>query len=272
MGKGDALAHFAQIEAESIANALGDTEIGLTGPEIGHILQTVGMADPTPQITKRKRLLNAFAEDQNTRKSRTGILAFMRRAMKPGRWLNKKEGYEPLRAKLNEALALAGLQMDASGEISSVTAVSTISAAEQRARDLRGLMVKRKVHPDVLRFCNAELLSDNYFHAVLEAVKSVFDKLRTRSGLTDDGAELVNRVLGGEMPMLAINPRQTKSEKDEQKGFVNLLIGTTGMFRNPTAHEAKINWTMTLEDAEDLLSLLSLIHRRIDGATMPSRV
>ncbi len=30
----------------------------------------------------------------------------------------------------------------------------------------------------MLRFCREELLADNYFHAVLEAVKSVADKMR----------------------------------------------------------------------------------------------
>jgi len=63
----------------------------------------------------------------------------------------------------------------------------------------------------------------------------------------------------------------TKSEKDEQKGFANLLKGVFGMFRNTTAHEARINWDMSKEDAEDLLSMVSLIHRRIDGANMPLR-
>ncbi|WP_373563413.1 TIGR02391 family protein [Pigmentiphaga litoralis] len=69
-----------------------------------------------------------------------------------------------------------------------------------------GRLQGRNVHPDVLRFCRAELLADNYFHAVQEAVKSVADKMRTRTGLTDDGAALVDRVLGGEPPLLSINP------------------------------------------------------------------
>lgn len=102
-------------------------------------------------------------------------------------------------------------------------------------------------------------------------MKSVGDKLRTRTGLTDDGATLVNRALGGDAPMLAINARRTRSEQDEQRGFANLVIGTFGMFRNPTAHEARIRWEMSLEDAEDLLSLVSLIHRRLDAAVMPPR-
>nr|WP_292639330.1 TIGR02391 family protein [Mesorhizobium sp.] len=68
-----------------------------------------------------------------------------------------------------------------------------------------------------------------------------------------------------------MNALATKSEQDEQNGFGNLLKGTFGMFRNPTAHEARINWTMSKEDAHDLLSLVSLIHRRLDAASMPPR-
>lgn len=266
------MATFNQIEVESIANALGDTDFGLSGSEIGHILHTLNMADPDPTLSKRKRLLNAFAHDQNKRGNRTAILEFIRRSMAPGLWLRKHEKYEVLREQLNQALSLMGLEIDASGTLTSGSITSTIPEAQSRAADLKASMIKRTVHPDVLTFCKAELLVDNYFHAVLEAVKSVGDKLRSRTGLTDDGATLVNRALGGDLPMLAINPRVTKSEIDEQKGFVNLVNGIFGMFRNPTAHEAKINWAMHREDAEDLLSLVSLVHRRIDAAQMPPRV
>jgi uncharacterized protein (TIGR02391 family) len=71
--------------------------------------------------------------------------------------------------------------------------------------------------------------------------------------------------------MLAINPLKTESEKSEQKGFANLLRGTFGMFRNTTAHEARIYWPIGKDDAEDLLSLVSLIHRRLDTTDMPPR-
>jgi uncharacterized protein (TIGR02391 family) len=85
--------------------------------------------------------------------------------------------------------------------------------------------------------------------------------------LTDDTATLVDKTLAGDSPILAINPLSTESERSEQRGFVNLVKGTFGMFRNTTAHEARILWTMDKADAEDLLSLASLIHRRLDSAT-----
>jgi hypothetical protein len=57
--------NFSQSELEAIAAALGDTSEGLTGPEIGHILASLKMSDPTPAMTKWKRLHNAFVERQS---------------------------------------------------------------------------------------------------------------------------------------------------------------------------------------------------------------
>jgi uncharacterized protein (TIGR02391 family) len=262
---------FTHEQLRAIADALGDTEEGLTGSEIAHLLQTSKIADVDPDMTKRHRLYNAFVHDQNKRQNRTHILGFIRHAMKPARFSRDPERFEPMRANLNRAVAFAGLGVDSTGAIEAVEKASSLPEAQQRARELRADLSTRGVHPDVLRFCREELLADNYFHAVMEAVKSVAEKLRLRSGLTDDGAALVDRTLAGDLPLLAINALKTESEKMEQRGFANLLRGAFGMFRNPTAHEARINWTMTKEDAEDLLSLVSLIHRRLDASHMPPR-
>jgi uncharacterized protein (TIGR02391 family) len=263
---------FKQEEIEAISAALGDTADGLTGSEIDHILGVCRMADRDPEMTKRHRIHNALAADQNSRGDRTGVLAFMRHAMKPERHLGKAERYESMRANLNRALAFVGLAFDAAGSLESVDAVSTLSEAERRADELRVDLTRRGVHPEVLRFCRAELVADNYFHAVLEATKSVAEKIRQRTGLTDDGSALIDRAFAGNPPLLAINPLTTESHRSEQKGFANPVRGTFGMFRNVPAHEARILWTMNREDAEDLLSLASLIHRRLDAAHLPTRL
>jgi uncharacterized protein (TIGR02391 family) len=262
---------FKQEEVEAISAALGDTNDGLTGSEIGHVLALCRITDRDPELTKRHRIHNALADDQNRRGNRTGVLAFMRHAMKPERYLARPERYEPLRANLNRALAFVGLAFDAAGRLDAIDAVSTISEAQHRADELRVDLIRRGVHPEVLQFCRAELVADNYFHAVLEATKSVADKIRRQAGLTEDGGALVDRALAGNPPLLAINPLLTESHRSEQKGFANLVRGTFGMFRNVTAHEARILWAMPREDAEDLLSLVSLIHRRLDAARLPGR-
>ncbi|ACA21260.1 hypothetical protein M446_7042 (plasmid) [Methylobacterium sp. 4-46] len=262
---------FRQSELEAIAAALGDTSEGLSHSDIAFMLSSCRMEDTSPALSKRHRLYNAFAAHQNATQSRRAVLAFIRKAMRPERFVRTPGHYEPLRANLNNALAFAGIEVDEGGNLRSVDKAQTLTEAQRRARDLRADLAGRGIHPDVLAFCRAELLADNYFHAVLEATKSVADKLRSRTGLTEDGGPLVDRALCGDPPLLAINDLSSDSEKSEQRGFANLVKGAFGMFRNVTAHEARVRWAMQKADAEDLLTLVSLIHRRLDACWMPRR-
>ena len=121
----------------------------------------------------------------------------------------------------------------------------------------------------MLEFCKAELLQENYFHAVFEAMKSIAAKIRRISGLTSDGADLVNQAfsLGKDCrPILALNSLKTETDKGEQRGFANLLIGLFGTIRNPAAHNPKLEWPMAEQDALDILTTASLIHRKLDNA------
>jgi uncharacterized protein (TIGR02391 family) len=262
---------FTQSQLQAIADALGDPSEGLTGSEIGHLLVTCKMLDPSPEMAKRHRLYNAFVHSQNTRQDRLAILAFIRKSMRPELYVRSPERYEPMRVNLNRALIFAGLAVDETGEAIAVEKARTLTDAQRRAAELRTDLDIRKVHPDVLGFCREELLVDNYFHAVLEAAKSVADKLRARTGLMDDGAALVDGTLGGDSPILAINALSTESEKSEQRGFVNIVKGTFGMFRNTTAHAPKISWAVNRDDAEEVLTLLSMIHKRLDAAQVRKR-
>ncbi|MCX6619363.1 MAG: TIGR02391 family protein [Acidobacteria bacterium] len=172
--------------------------------------------------------------------------------------------------KVNRLLAFEGLKVTDAGVLTPVPKASTVSEAQARASRLRQELLGRKVHPDVLAFCRAELLQDDYFHAVLEATKSVAEKIRRRTGLVSDGAELVDAALGGNRPVLALNSLQSDAERSEQRGFTNLIKGFFGTCRNPTAHAPRIYWPIDELDAIDLLTLASYLHRRIDAA-VPAR-
>lgn len=85
-------------------------------------------------------------------------------------------------------------------------------------------------------------MQKNYFHVVLEACKSVANKIRFLSGLESDGAELAQNAFSlgkSGKPILAINDLENKTDRSEQTGFLNLVIGLFGTFRNPTAHAEK---------------------------------
>lgn len=193
-------------------------------------------------------------------------------ACDPARFIGNQEGHEDYRVGVNRALSMIGKAVGPDGKTIEVKTARTVSEAQLRAAELRETMSGRGSHPDVIRFCRAELIQDNYFHAVLEAVKSMAQKIRDKTQLDGDGADLVTRAFGTSEPLWVINDYRNEGHKKEQTGFCNLLIGIFGMFRNPLAHEPKIYWEMKREDAEDLLSMLSLIHRRIDSAYMRPRV
>jgi uncharacterized protein (TIGR02391 family) len=53
---------------------------------------------------------------------------------------------------------------------------------------------------------------------------------------------------------------------------MNLMKGMFGAFRNVTAHAPRISWEITEQDALDLLTIASLLHRRLDAAIRTPRV
>ncbi|NNB53726.1 TIGR02391 family protein [Pseudomonas fragi] len=74
----------------------------------------------------------------------------------------------------------------------------------------------------------------------------------------------------GPSPKLTLAPLVTESTQSEQRGFANLLIGLFGAVRNPLAHVAKINWSMSEQDALDIFSLVSLVQRKLDNVSKSS--
>jgi len=193
--------------------------------------------------------------------------------MDPVRFRGQPTEFERLRTELNEVLGFAGLGLGEDGRFHRGAPVKTLSEAKQRASRLRAELERRQVHGDVLRFCREELLQENYFHAVFEATKSVAEKIRTRTGLTSDGSELVDQAFGGDArrpPLLAFNSLRTPTEWSEHHGLMNLMKGMFGAFRNVTAHAPKVMWPVPEQDALDLLTVASLLQRRIDGA-VPTR-
>jgi uncharacterized protein (TIGR02391 family) len=266
MAKDTKLRTFKQGEIERIAKIIGDTNDGLTGTEIGHLLLSCGIKDIDPLITKWKRLYNALAVAHNERESGNHILGFIAKALEPARFAGDSTRYRSLIDQTNVILAFSGLEFRDDGRFYVVHKAESLSEAEKNAKRLRNTVEERDLHPSLLKYCRSELLEDNYFHAVLEASKGIAQMIRDKTGLTSDGVELVDSTFGGNTPILIINSYSTETEKAEQRGFTNLLKGLFGTFRNPTAHALRIEWNMSEKDALDLFSLASYAFRRIDSS------
>ncbi len=265
---------FNDNQLEQICAVLADTSPGLTGSEIGKLLEDMNISDPAPSMTKRHRLYEALRNKQQQDRCGNNVAVFVQRAMDPIRFTDRAAMFESKRQDLNRVLAFCGYLLGEDGKLQRQTAARTLTEADARAGCLRAELQRRGVHGDVLKFCRAELLQSNYFHAVFEATKSVADKIRLRTGLAGDGAELVDQAFGSGkvgMPFLAFNAQQTETERSEHSGLMNLMKGMFGTFRNVTAHAPKVSWAITEQDALDLLTIASFLHRRLDAAARTPR-
>lgn len=233
--------------------------------ELTAIFRQLGIVAPADG-PRHHRIQMALSERQKKDRCGNNVGKFIETVLDPARFVNNQQQFIHFRDEINLVLAFSGLHLQQTGKLASIAAARTLAEAQEKAGRLRGELIRRQVHPDVLRFCRAELLHENYFHAVFEATKSVAQKLRDMTGLTGDGADIVDRAFAGSSPVLAINTLRTETEQSEQKGFANLVKGAFGTFRNPAGHAPRIVWPVDEQDALDLLSMLSYIHRRLDSA------
>ncbi|MDP2938441.1 MAG: TIGR02391 family protein [Candidatus Omnitrophota bacterium] len=257
---------FDSQHLEAACQVLADTERGLTGSQIERLLQEINVEDVSSELAKWKRLFNALAGAQNKHHVGNHLIMFINRAMNPVSYARDKAAFDWRRSKLNVVLAFSGFQVREDGKVARSSKETTLKGALARAGHLQAALESRNVHPEVLKYCRAELLEENYFHAVLEATKGVAQRIRDMSGLGSDGADLVNTAFSGKSPILTFSSLETETDKSEQRGFSNLLIGLFGAIRNPVAHAPKISWPMSELDALDIMTFISFVHRKLDGA------
>lgn len=253
---------------EQISRILGDVA---SGSQLTNIFRQCSITDIVGEgKTKWRRIYHSLEEKQKTDKCGNNIINFIQVAMEPIRFDGNLK-FQEYREALNAKLAFCGMQLRDDGKLKPTEAVKTIPEAEKRASDLRRKLQERNIHPEVLKYCKAELLQDNYFHAVFEATKGVAQYIRNKTGLTSDGAKLVDDAFSIQRPLLAFNTLQTETEQSEQKGFANLLKGFFGAVRNPHAHTPKIIWEGEIE-ATDYLTLASMLMRKLEQAVIITKI
>lgn len=262
-----------------ICEILAATDDGLTNSELDRLLREARIADPTPRdagpgtyviVSKRERLHTALSARQRADGHAAGVLRFVKTAMQPARYTATPELFEDRRHELNVTLSFAALRLEEDGKLVRVRAASTLTDARRRAQRLRQTLADRHAHPRLLAACVDEIRDENYFHAVLEATKSLATEIKRQTGLTGDGVPLVDAAFEkGKrgVPLLVLNSLRTDTERSRQKGLADGLRAVFAAARNPTAHEPKILGTLSELDAVDHLTQVSYLHRRLDECT-----
>lgn len=256
---------FNDAGIELIARILGES---LVGWKIDQLLEECKIPNQRDS-TKWRRIDSSLRTEQARTRSGTCVVLLLKTVMVPQRW--SPPVFDELRRQLNAVLVFDGLSINSQGEVVPRTAARNHAQAAVVSRRLQDGVVSRKGHSEVYKYCRAELLEGDCFGAVFEAVKGLGDRIRDMTGLDADGHRLVERAFEGDNPPVALNSRRNTTEKSEQLGIANLMKGLFSAFRNPPAHEPRVSWHLSEEDALDVLSTLSLIHRRLDGAVVLRR-
>lgn len=221
--------------------------------------------------SKRDRLRHAL-EVQNRYRGNKGVLQLIKALNEPVAYAGDLEGFRVFCSGLNRILRFHGVEYRDDGQFHSVNPTRTLSEAERRAAALGNKMASRRVHHEVRKYCEAEYMKEDYFHAVVEAYKGLAERIREKTGYTGDGLQLMRQSFErpssrrGGYPKLAFNKLTTASEKNEHDGFLDLLNGCTRFFRNPMSHTPKVKWHRDVDDAVDCLTLISLLHFILDDS------
>ncbi len=252
---------------KGVCDVLAQTDSpGLTGSEIDTLLRMVRVEAREPAGNKRESLYVTLHNVQARQQAGNIVGGFIARAMSPGRYATQPNRFADLRDQLNEFLVFYGYSINEAGKLVTGKKASTISEGAALAGRLQTELKRRGCHPELLRYCDEELVNRSLFHAISEASKSIPSRVRTITGLAGDGATLYDGVFGTnrERPIWSINAHTSDSEISEHRGFKNLLVGIHGHFRNPRAHTNRIMTDEELVDFYDAFSLFSYVHRRLD--------
>ena len=119
------------------------------------------------------------------------------------------------------------------------------------------------LHQEIARAAGDLYRGGHYANAIEDAVKALNDLVRLRSGQTEDGTSLMQKVFSPSQPILKFNDLADASESDEQKGFMMLFTGAVAGLRNPRAHK------LIKDDPEralEFIAFVSLLAKLLDGA------
>lgn len=123
------------------------------------------------------------------------------------------------------------------------------------------------LHPLVRDASSRHFVEGDFRNAVLDAITSVFDKIRERTGLDLDGDRLINTAMSLEDPYLVLSELESESGKNDQKGFMELFKGFYKGVRNPKAHSLVHDLDST-KAAQHLVLASMLMRRAVDAVTV----
>jgi uncharacterized protein (TIGR02391 family) len=134
-----------------------------------------------------------------------------------------------------------------------------VDQLQENIEDFRVLL-----HPVITEHALRQYDNGHLRDAVLNSIIGVFDLIRSKTGLKEDGDRLIGKAFSLDDPYLILSDIETESGQNDQKGFMQILKGSFQGIRNPKAHS--LAHDLTRVKAAQYLVFASLLARRIDEA------
>lgn len=124
------------------------------------------------------------------------------------------------------------------------------------------------LHPRICSLAKPRFNSGYFSDAVessFKEINNVIKKLHlSKTKIEMDGANLMTSAFSLSNPSISLNELSNESEKNSQKGYLQIFAGSMTGIRNPVAHA---NQSITSKEALHLICLASLLMHKIDGST-----
>lgn len=262
------MSNFDKQDVENISRIIAEE---LTGSSITTMFQHLRFVDYDVTKgftnTKWRRINESTLEKCLESKSAKPLFKVIEYVSKPSNYVHSPQSWNSLRHSINSVLIFKGYELKDDGKIHSTKTVTTFTEAQNRLKSLNEEINSLNLHFEVTKYCTEELLKENYFHAVFEASKGLFDRVRLLSGLTHDGQTLIDKSFDfKKQPLIMIegNSLSTQDEKNQYFGLINAIKTCLYLYRNHQAHIPKIYDELSLNDAIRGLMLVSLCHELLD--------
>lgn len=251
-----------------ISKILAEELSGSDITQMFHILKLKDYDIERPYTTTKWIRLNESIVEKciSTKKARP-LFDVMEYITKPSKYVNNSKHWNNLLKSINSILIFKGYELKDDGSVHVVSAAKTFTEAQTRLKSLNQEISTLNLHINVSKYCTEELLKEDYFHAVFEASKGLFDRIRLISGLTLDGYALVDKSFDFKnKPLILIqgNNLDTQDEKNQYFGLINSIKTCLYLYRNHQAHVPRIYDELSLNDAIRGLMIISLANELLD--------
>lgn len=251
---------FDQEKVEAICSVIADTSDGLSGKELKHMLDKCCVKYQSEVMpNKRTWLFNSLADEFNINHSILVFKNMIEITLNPASYtsFDKRKQYKFLKDGINRVLLFEGYQVNDNGKIVKTKIANNLDDIDSRINSRESEFLKKEFHNQVVRYAKNDFCDEHYFEAVFESAKGLSNKIREMTGLNIDGRRLFDKAFSTANPCLVMNKLSTDTEKNEHNGVHMFISSIFLMFRNPQAHELKLEWAVDREKALDALALIS---------------